>query len=323
MLNQFLKVMQSKCLYCYQPLNGVGDFHESCSKQFFGNSEPPILMHTLDEMSELAQHVVNRSVTVPGVQPKLSLSIVKEITGNSKQRLTVVGALGGNYILKPPSLHYPEMPANEHLTMRIAEAFKIKVVPSSLIRLKSNELAYITKRIDRTPKGSKIHMLDMFQITEAFDKYKSSMEKLGKALKEYSDRTMLDVISLFELTLFCFLTGNNDMHLKNFSIIKSPSGWIFAPAYDLLNVAIANPDDKEELALTLGGKKKKFTRHHFECFGSELGLTNKQIQGTFQRFDKNHTKAIELIHQSFLSDSMKQSYVELLEERYNRILAKK
>ena len=323
MLNQFLKVMQSKCLYCYQPLNGVGDFHESCSKLFFGNSEPPILMHTLDEMSELAQHVVNRSVTVPGVQPKLSLSIVKEITENSKQRLTVVGALGGNYILKPPSIHYPEMPANEHLTMRIAEAFRIKVVPSSLIRLKSDELAYITKRIDRSSKGTKIHMIDMFQITEAFDKYKSSMEKLGKALKEYSDRTMLDVISLFELTLFCFMTGNNDMHLKNFSMIKSPSGWIFAPAYDLLNVAIANPDDKEELALTLAGKKKKFTRHHFECFGSELGLTNKQIQGTFRRFEKNSAKAIELIHQSFLSDSMKQSYMELLEERYSRISANK
>ena len=323
MLNQFLKVMQSKCLYCYQPLNGVGDFHESCSKQFFGNSEPPILMHTLDEMSELAKYVVNRSVTVPGVQPKLSLSIVKEITENSKQRLTVVGALGGNYILKPPSIHYPEMPANEHLTMRIAEAFRIKVVPSSLIRLKSDELAYITKRIDRSAKGTKIHMIDMFQITEAFDKYKSSMEKLGKALKDYSDRTMLDVISLFELTLFCFLTGNNDMHLKNFSMIKSPNGWIFAPAYDLLNVAIANPDDKEELALTLAGKKKKITRHHFECFGSELGLTNKQIQGTFQRFEKNSAKAIELIHQSFLSDSMKQSYMELLEERYSRISANK
>jgi len=315
--------MQSKCLYCYQPLNGVGDFHESCSKQFFGNSEPPILMHTLDEMSELAKYVVNRSVTVPGVQPKLSLSIVKEITENSKQRLTVVGALGGNYILKPPSIHYPEMPANEHLTMRIAEAFRIKVVPSSLIRLKSDELAYITKRIDRSAKGTKIHMIDMFQITEAFDKYKSSMEKLGKALKDYSDRTMLDVISLFELTLFCFLTGNNDMHLKNFSMIKSPNGWIFAPAYDLLNVAIANPDDKEELALTLAGKKKKITRHHFECFGSELGLTNKQIQGTFQRFEKNSAKAIELIHQSFLSDSMKQSYMELLEERYSRISANK
>lgn len=315
--------MQSKCLYCYQPINEAGDFHESCSKQFFGNSEPPILIHTLDEMSELAKYVVNKSVTVPGVQPKLSLSIVKEITEKSKQRLTVVGALGGNYILKPPSIHYPEMPANEHLTMRIAEAFKIKVVPSSLIRLKSNELAYITKRIDRTQKGTKIHMLDMFQIIEAFDKYKSSMEKLGKALKEHSDRTMLDVISLFELTLFCFLTGNNDMHLKNFSMIKSPSGWVFAPAYDLLNVAIANPEDKEELALTLGGKKRKLNRAYFEQFGIELGLTKKQIESVFNRLLKNKVKALDWIQKSFLSAQMKHSYLELLEERYDRILAKK
>ena len=316
MLNQSPKAMHNKCLYCYQFLDGQNDFHEKCSKQFFGNPQPPILVHTLDEMSELAKHVVNRSVTVPGVQPKLSLSVVKEITKKSEQRLTVVGALGGNYILKPPSLHNPEMPANEHLTMRIAASFGIKVVPSSLIRLKSDELAYITKRIDRTVKGEKIHMLDMFQITEAFDKYKSSMEKVGKALKEYSDRTMLDVLSLFELTFFCYLTGNNDMHLKNFSMIKSQSGWILAPAYDLLNVAIANPEDKEELALTLGGKKKKFNFHHFEQFGNELGLSDKQILGTFKRFSKNKINAIELIHQSFLSESMKQAYLELLEDRF-------
>jgi serine/threonine-protein kinase HipA len=315
--------MKDKCLYCYQPLNGAFDFHENCSKNFFGTQVPPNLNHTLEEMSELAKRVVERSVTVPGVQPKLSLSVIKEIAETTEQRLTVVGALGGNYILKPPSVFYPEMPTNEHLTMRIAEAYGIKVVPSSLIRLKSGEFAYLTKRIDRTKKGDKIHMLDLFQITESFDKYKSSMERVGKALKEYSDRTMLDVISLFELTLFCFLTGNNDMHLKNFSMIKSTSGWILAPAYDLLNVAIANPEDKEELALTLAGKKKKLTRHHFECFGNELGLTNKQIQGTFQRFDKNKAIAIELIHQSFLTDSMKQTYVELLEERYSRISVNK
>ncbi len=109
-------------------------------------------------------------------------------------------------------------------------------------------------------------MLDMFQITEAFDKYKSSMEKLGKALKEHSDRTMLDVISLFELTIFCFLTENNDMHLNNFSMIKSSSGWVFAPAYDLLNVAIAIREDKEELALTHGGKKIKLNQTYFEDF---------------------------------------------------------
>ena len=143
-------------------------------------------------------------------------------------RLTVVGALGGQFILKPPSQNFPEMPANEHLTMRIAEAYDINVVPSSLIRLSSGELAYVTKRIDRTETGEKIHMQDMFQITEAFDKYRSSMEKVGKALGTYSSNPLLDKIFYFELVLFSFLTGNNDMHLKNFSMIESSTGWVLA-----------------------------------------------------------------------------------------------
>ena len=313
--------MMNKCLYCYHPLDGALDFHEKCSKQFFGTQIPPRLNHTLEEMSELAKQVVERSVTVPGVQPKLSLSVIKEIAGNAEQRLTVVGALGGNYILKPPSEFYPEMPANEHVTMRIAEAYGIKVVPSTLIRLKSGELAYLTKRIDRTKKGDKIHMLDFFQITEAFDKYKSSMEKVGKAILEHSENTLLDALNLFELTLFCYLTGNNDMHLKNFSMIKSSSGWVLAPAYDLLNVTIANPIDKEELALTLGGKKKKLNRTYFERFGKELGLTNKQIESVFNRLVKNKVKAVEWIQQSFLSDELKEDYLELLDDRYHLFIA--
>lgn len=312
--------MIDKCLYCYQPLVGALDFHEKCSKQFFDTHVPPTLNHTLEEMTELAKRVVERSVTVPGVQPKLSLSVLKEIAGNAEQRLTVVGALGGNYILKPPSEFYPEMPANEHVTMRIAEAFGIKVVPSSLIRLKSGQLAYLTQRIDRTKKGEKIHMLDLYQITEAFDKYKSSMEKVGKAILEHSENTLLDALNLFELILFCFLTGNNDMHLKNFSMIKSPSGWVLAPAYDLLNVSIVNPTDKEELALTLGGKKKKLNRTYFERYGEELGLTNKQIQSVFNRLSKNKVKAIEWIQQSFLSDALKKDYLEVLQKRYLHLI---
>src|SRR5690606_34491733 len=126
--------------------------------------------------------------------------------------LTVVGALGGNYIFKPPSEFFPEMPENEHVTMRIAEAFGINTVQSSLIRLQSGELSYITKRIDRTPEGKKIHMIDMFQITESFDKYKSSMEKVGKALGAYSSKPLLDKLYFLELALFSFITGNNDMH---------------------------------------------------------------------------------------------------------------
>jgi serine/threonine-protein kinase HipA len=293
-----------------------GDFHIKCAKLFFGTSEVPILTYSLNEMSELAKQVVERSVAVPGVQPKLSMSMIKEKTIGPENRLTVVGALGGNYIFKPPSEHFPEMPENEHVTMRIADAFGIKVVESSLIRLKSGELSYITKRIDRTFKGEKIHMLDMFQITEAFDKYKSSMEKVGKALQLYSENTLLNLLAFFELSLFCFITGNNDMHLKNFSMIKSSSGWALAPAYDLLNVRIANPEDKDELALTLGGKKNKLNRAYFEQFGEGLGLTPKQILGVFNRFEKNKEKAISLIDQSFLSETMKEAYLEILNERY-------
>jgi serine/threonine-protein kinase HipA len=308
--------MKYNCLYCYQELDGQIDFHEKCSKQFFGISESPKLVNTLEEMADLAKQVVERSVAVPGVQPKLSMSIIKEKAQKTENRLTVVGALGGNYILKPPSKTFPEMPENEHVTMRIAEAFGLNVVQSSLIRLKSGELSYITKRIDRSPKGMKIHMIDMFQITEAFDKYKSSMEKVGKALLVHSDNTLLDALFFFELTLFSFLTGNNDMHLKNFSMIKTSSGWSLAPAYDLLNVRIANPEDKEELALTLGGKKRRLTCAYFERFGNGLGLNQKQIQGVFKRFEKNKPKAIHWINESFLSQEMKNEYLDLLEERY-------
>lgn len=212
------------------------------------------------------------------------------------------------------------MPENEHLTMRIAEAFGIRVVPSSLIKLSSGELSYVTKRIDRTEKGKKIHMLDMFQITEAYDKYKSSMEKVGKALDSYSNNTLLDKIFYFELAIFSFLTGNNDMHLKNFSMIESPSGWILAPAYDLLNVSIVLPEDIEELALTIEGKKRKLRKTHFEHLGQGLGLTDRQIQGVFKRMLKNKSKAITWIDNSFLSDDMKTAYKGILETRYERLI---
>ena len=272
-------------------------------------------------MDELAKNVVERSITVPGVQPKLSMSLVNEAGKKNDNRLTVVGALGGNYIFKPPSIDYPEMPANEHLTMRIAEVFGINVVTSSLIRLQSGELSYITKRIDRTEKGEKIHMLDMFQITEAFDKYKSSMEKVGKALGEYSSNPLLDKLFLFEITLLSFLTGNNDMHLKNFSMIHSNDSWKLSPAYDLLNVSIVLPEDEEELALTLGGKKRKLTKAIFNEFGENLGLNRKQIDGVYKRFYKKKHIALQWIGNSFLSEDIKEKYKSILEERYEKLFS--
>lgn len=283
--------------------------------EFFGTLTPPSIEYSLNQMDELARKVVERRVAVPGVQPKLSMSIVKGAIEKSDTRLTIIDALGGHYIFKPPSERFKEMAENEHLTMRLAESYGIRVVPSSLIRLASGELSYITKRIDRRESGEKIHMLDMFQITEAFDKYKSSMEKVGKALYAYSSNTLLDMLFYFELTIFSFLTGNNDMHLKNFSMIEAPSGWVLSPAYDLLNVTILNPDDDEELALTLTGKKKKLKLEHFVQLGKGLDLTDKQIQAAFNRMKKNTSNALEWINRSFLSAEMKIAYKEVFERR--------
>lgn len=311
--------MNNRCLYCYDPINNTHDFHEKCSMDFFGTPFPPTIEYSLDQMDILAKNIIEKSIAVPGVQAKLSMSLISKIKEKTGTRLTVVSALGGNYIFKPPSDKFPEMPANEHLTMRIAEAYGIQVVPSSLIRLASGEISYITKRIDRKKDGTKIHMIDMFQITEAYDKYKSSMEKVGKALENYSENTLLDKIFFFELAVFSFLTGNTDMHLKNFSMILSPSGWVLSPGYDLLNVALVFPEDTEELALTLSGKKKKLKKVDFEQFGKSLNLTHKQIEGVFKRMLKNRSKAMDWIHQSFLSEEMKTAYKIIIENRYKQI----
>lgn len=311
--------MENRCLYCYEPVEDASDYHDRCSLEFFGTPNPPKIAYSLGQMEELAKNVVERSIAVPGVQPKLSMSLVKAPKGKIDTRLTVVDALGGHYIFKPPSDKFPEMPENEHVTMRMAAAYGIQVVPSSLIRLASGELSYITRRIDRKERDAKIHMIDMFQITEAFDKYKSSMEKVGKALANYSSNPLLDLTFFFDLAIFSFLTGNNDMHLKNFSMIESHSGWVLAPAYDLLNVAIVFPEDSEELALTLVGKKKRLKREHFEQLGEGLGLTPKQINGSFNRMMKNKSRAFDWINRSFLSEDMKTAYKKVLEERYGQL----
>jgi len=304
-------MIETKCLFCYKPVQ-EGAYHSKCSLRFFGSENPPKIPYSLHEMAALAKQVVERSISVPGVQPKISMTLFGE---KHHSRLTVVGMPDAKYIFKPPSDIYPEMPANEHLTMRIAEASGIRVVPSGLIRLKSGELSYITKRIDRTNTGTKIHMLDMFQITDAFDKYKSSMEKVGKAIHEYSGRTLLDKINFFDLALFCFLTGNSDMHLKNFSLIETTNGWELAPAYDLLNVAIANPEDTEEMALTIDGRKKKLNRDNLINLAKSLQLTDKQMDRAFERLSKTMNIAAELVGQSFLSGRMQKAYLEVMERR--------
>lgn len=310
----------TKCLYCYKELDAsdTGDYHTKCIKAFYGTKSAPDLPYRLDEMEKLAKEAVELSVTVPGVQPKLSLGWIKStLKDGHNGRLTIMDALEGLYILKPQNTQYEQMPENEHLSMKLAELFKIETVPSSMIRLASGELCYITKRIDRKKDNSKIHMIDFLQILELEDKFLGTMENLGKTIGEISENTLLDKLRFFELTLFNFIIGNNDMHLKNFSMWLSDIGWVLSPAYDLLNVKIILPKDMDETALLLGGKKKNFNKWYFDQFGEVLKLNAKQINSVYKKLDTWFPKAIQLIDTSFLNDEHKVHYKNLITQRVN------
>jgi len=314
----------TKCLYCYKELdpNESGDYHSKCIKAFYGTTSAPALPYRLDEMEKLAKEAVVLSVTVPGVQPKLSLGWIKSnLVDGHNGRLTIMDALEGLYILKPQNIQYEQMPENEHLSMKLAELFKIEVVPSNMIRLASGELCYITKRIDRKKDSSKIHMIDFLQILELEDKYLGTMENLGKTVGELSVNTLMDKLRFFELTLFNFIIGNNDMHLKNFSMWQSEIGWVLSPAYDLLNVKIILPKDMDDTALLLGGKKKNFNKGYFNRFGEVLQLNDKQINSVYKKLETWLPKAIQLIDISFLNEDNKIQYKKLITQQVDLFTA--
>lgn len=306
-----------KCLYCYKELDPkLGDYHPACVKAFFGTKQAPVLPYKLSEMEKLAKEAAELSITVPGVQPKLSLGWIKqEMEDGHQSRLTIMDALEGNYILKPQNAPYPQMPENEHLTMKLSELFKMDIVPVNMIRLASGELCFITRRIDRNPDGSKRHMIDFLQILELADKYKGTMEALGKTIGELSVNTLFDKLRFFESAVFNFIIGNNDMHLKNYSMFLSDMGWVLSPFYDLLNVKLILPKDKEDTALLLGGKKSNFSKAYFDRLGVGLGLNDKQLTSVYKKVAKWHPLATELIKNSFLTDERQKAYEALISDR--------
>lgn len=304
-----------RCLYCYQPLEvGQTDFHPQCSKKIFDVSTPPILPYSKADIELLALEVVRSQITITGVQPKLSVDLEKE--ENGEKRFTIVG-LWGSYILKPQTEQYANLPENEDLTMHLAEMVKIQTVPHSLIRFKDGALAYITKRIDRDMKGGKIPMEDMCQLTEkpTEQKYKGSHEQIAKKIVEHSAYPVLDLINYFEVLLFCYLTGNADMHLKNFSLYKGTGEYSFAPAYDLLSTKLVITEDNEELALTLNGKKRKLKRTDFDNLLKSYKVDTKVIDNVYEKFRKVLPQWYDFIDISFLSKQMKEDYKQLIRNR--------
>ena len=313
----------SKCLFCYGQLEeGESHFHASCARKFFGTAEVPSLPYSRDNMSELARRIIRTSASVTGVQAKMSLDLDRG-EKNEPPRFTIVG-LWGRYIFKPQSAQYRCLPELEDVTMKMASAAGIRTVDHTLIPMADGELGYLTKRIDRDAKGGKISMLDMCQLSNRLTehKYFGTYPQLADTVKRYSSAPMLDVQRFWEVVVFSWITGNSDMHCKNFSLIDMGGReYTLAPAYDLLPVVLADPQDTEEMAmsLTTGGEKKGFNKDSFLLAMEESGLARPVSEKMIGRLRDSFPKWTALINGSFLPEDLKKAYIQLLNERLNRI----
>lgn len=298
------------------------DFHPGCARKFFGTETAPLLPYTRDNMSELARRVIRTSTSVTGVQAKMSLDVDRG-RKNEPAKFTIVG-LWGKYIFKPQSGKYPCLPELEDLTMKMAEAAHIRTARHTLIRLADGELGYLTLRMDRGRKGEKISMLDMCQLSNRLTehKYYGTYQQLAETIKKYSAAPMLDVQRFWEVVLFSWITGNSDMHCKNFSLVDTGNGdYALAPAYDLLAVLLADPEDNEEMAMsfTVGGNKAGFDRDTFLSAFTRSGIPAAVAEKMILRMKGFLPVWKELIDQSFLPDKMKADYCRLLEKRIKRL----
>ncbi len=268
-----------------------------------------------DQLKEAMARATKMSIQ--GVQPKLSVRL------NVSAGIFEIADQGGTFIIKPQNDLYEELPENEDLTMRLAAFAGIEIPLHGMIYSKDGSRSYFIKRFDRLPKKKRVAVEDFAQLTGQTreTKYSSSMEKVAGVLDQFCTFPLIEKQKLFRLTIFNFLCGNEDMHLKNFSLIRRNGKVEISPSYDLLNTTIAMPNPQEEFALTLAGRKSKITKENLiDYFGSErLGLTSIIIKKTLQEIENQKLKWYKQIQISFLSEEMKKKYVELMSLRWARI----
>ena len=305
------------CLCCGKPIRSSqcrSGWHIACIQRFFGTEELPDLELNDETLQLLAEKNVKSGYTVPGVQKKLSLHLSRE----EKSRLTLVDYPNG-YILKPQVQEFEMLPESEHLVMLMAESSGLTVVPHALMEM-NGTYAYITKRIDRDLSGQTpgiFAMEDFCQLSLRMtaDKYKGSYEQCAKVISQYSSSPGLDLSELYLRLVFCFLTGNSDMHLKNFSMIETApaSGkYILSPAYDLLPVNVIMPEDREQFALQMNGKKSKLRKKHFLAFANTIGINQHAAEAMIRAMLGKTQRWINMCEESLLSPDMKTRFKELI-----------
>lgn len=308
------------CFCCGKPLKTENDtgWHKACIKRFFGTVDIPEVEIDEKTLESLAAQSTSKGLTVPGVQKKLSLHLSTE---KNNPRLTLVNYPTG-YILKPQVREFECLPEAEQLVMTMADATGISTVPHALIKSGDN-LAYITKRIDRIFEKTETKMLAMedfcqLDLRVTADKYKGSYERCAKVIGRYSSQIGLDMAELFMRLVFSFVVGNSDMHLKNFSLIETGEAsntYVLSPAYDLLPVNVIMPEDTEEFALALNGKKTHIRKKDFFVFAEECGISKASAEKMIAKIVSMKPKYIDMCNGSLLPDHLKERFALLIEQR--------
>ena len=284
------------------------NLNEKFLKEMFNSSKMPVIDFGLGDISRKAQELTGK-LSISGVQPKLSVKL------DEKQNMLIPAAEGGEYILKPQTPAFPNIPENEQCCMDIAKELNIEVPLHCLIPLKDKSLSYVVKRFDRE-KSVKIHQEDFGQILEQTDKYKGSVEQIGRKLKEISSAPGYDVQLLFERVVLSFILGNGDAHLKNYSIAYRDKDNIrLTPAYDIVCSKLVIPGD-EDSAITIHGKKNKLLREDFDQLGDDFSIP---IKIRYEKFGNKFNVMRKIIETSSIAKEKQGQFLEIIKERINRI----
>lgn len=304
-----------RCMICYDSLDeGEVVYHPACMNRVFQGPITPLV--SLDEslLQSLANQQINKKLAVTGAQKKISLGL----DGDGKATRLTMTDMWGHFIFKPGG-PAPHLPANEHLCMLLANTAGIQVADTALIPVSDGTMGFVSRRFDRGAEGEKFHQEDFCQILgkDSYEKYNGSVEQIGKALKQHSDLPGDNLYRLVELTVFNFLIGNVDAHLKNFSLLyETPKGAnrLLSPAYDLLSTDLYLVDD-EESALAINGRKNNLKRKDFLTLAAHLGVNDKVFGGIVRRFEDVQPVWAELIEVSFLEKKKKRELIGLVGER--------
>ena len=304
----------SRCLCCQKEIEGEGRYHPKCLNKLFGVSWIPKIPFGIGDMpAEVSKSGAKMSIS--GVQIKASVKVDRE-----KQEIVMVQT-GGTHVLKAEPNEYPELPQNENCCMNIAQDLGMDVPPHGLFLMADGKLGYLIKRFDRLDNGEKIHKESISQILsiKTEDKYKGSLEKVGKTIQQNTKNIGLDLINFFERVLLSFLTGNGDMHLKNWALITLPNGEMhLAPCYDFVCSKIYIPNE-EDFALTINGRKNKIRKGDFIALGMSLKIEPKAIENALNRFKDTRSTILEILSHSELSAERMKRFDEVIRSRYEHL----